>query len=253
MRIVILEDEGPALNRIQKLVREIDPSIVVAGTADSIRSAIDLFNHTRDIDLALMDIELADGQSFEIFSSTTIPCPVIFTTAYDEYALKAFKLNSVDYLLKPIDKEELRKAFEKFRHIHGQGGPQQMQIESLLEHLKTKEQVHKTRFLVKAGNKLVSIATDEIAYFHAIDKAVWMHTCDNRKYAMDQSLEELNKKLDPNCFFQLNRQFVTHLQSIRQIHTYFNGKLKVELIPEMVEEVIVSRERAPEFKQWLDR
>ncbi|MFA6262005.1 MAG: LytTR family DNA-binding domain-containing protein [Bacteroidia bacterium] len=253
MRIVILEDEGPALTRIQNLVREIVPDIDIAGSADSIVSAIDLFSKTKDIDLALMDIELADGQSFEIFTRIKIPCPVIFTTAYDEYALKAFKLNSIDYLLKPIDKKEMQKAFDKFRYLHGKGQPQQSHIESLLANLSIKQQNHKTRFLVKAGTKLLSISTDEIAYFHAIDKAVWLHTRDNRKYPMDQSLDEINKKLDPLCFFQLNRQFLTHFQSIQQIHTYFNGKLKVELKPEMTEEVIVSRERAPEFKQWLDR
>lgn len=253
MNIAIIEDELPALNRLQKMIREIDPLINIAGTADSIESACKLFRSETRFDLALLDIELADGQSFELFSRTNVYCPVIFTTAYDDYALRAFKLNSIDYLLKPIDKNELENAILKFKTFNSDRQSYQEQMIRLLDQIKIPQPGYKTRFLVKTGTKLHSISCDEIAYFHAVGKGVWLHTRDQRKYALDQSLEELGKQVDPGIFFQLNRQFLTHIQSIRQIHTYFNGKLKIDLIPEMNEEVLVSRERATAFKQWLDK
>lgn len=253
MNIVIIEDETPALNRIKKLVNEVAPEAVIIAAADSIESAVKLFRNHPDADLALFDIELADGQSFEIFRQVEVKCPVIFTTAYDEFALKAFKLNSVDYLLKPIDKEDLRAAIHKFKSFHGKQQHQVLPIDQLLESLRPASETYKSRFLLKSGTKLISVPVEEIAYFHAADKVVYVHTSKMQKYIIDQSLEELFRLLNPKLFFQLNRQYIAQIQSIRQIHTYFNGKLKIELVPPTAEEVLVSREKAGEFRKWLDQ
>lgn len=254
MNVVIIEDEAPALARIQKLVKEVDPSIIIVGTADSIESSVLLFNKHNNIDVALMDIELADGQSFEIFNRIDVSCPVIFTTAYDEFALKAFKVNSIDYLLKPVDVEDLRRAISKLKAFKQvQVVPDYKQeLQSLLSSFKAEQGAYKNRFLIKIGTKLVSIPVDQIAYFHAADKLVYVYTEQGQKHIIDHTLDEVARMLEPSAFFQLNRQFVANVRSIQSVHTYFNGKLKVELKPEFHEDVIVSRERAGDFKNWLD-
>jgi two-component system response regulator LytT len=256
MRIVIIEDEAPALTRIKKLVTEIAPEVDIIATADSIEAAAYLFNTIENIELALMDIELADGQSFEIFNRAVVKCPVIFTTAYDEFALKAFKVNSIDYLLKPIDKEELKAAIDKFRVLHKASAntDYDARFKALLQELKADKKEHyKSRFLIKSGAKLVSVSTGDIAYFHAYDKMVYVITRQGQKYIIDHSLEEISKMLDPKAFFQVNRQFIASFPAIQSVHTYFNGKLKIELQPASTDEVIVSRERAGEFKDWLSK
>lgn len=256
MKIVIIEDEAPALNRIRKLITEIAPEVHIVANADSIDAAVHLFNTIGDIELALMDIELADGQSFEIFNRVEVKCPVIFTTAYDEFALKAFKVNSIDYLLKPIDKEELKSAINKFRVLHKSisGNDYESRFKALIQELKADSKEHyKSRFLIKSGAKLISVSADDIAYFHAYDKMVYVITRQGQKYIVDHSLEEIGKMLDPKVFFQVNRQFIAAFAAIQSVHTYFNGKLKIDLQPTASDEVIVSRERAGEFKDWLSK
>ncbi len=253
MNIAIIEDEIPALNRIKKLIAEVAPHSKIVFTADSIAAAVSRFEKYPTIDLALFDIELADGQSFEIFKQTTITCPIIFTTAYDEFALKAFKLNSIDYLLKPIDKEELQQAITKFNILQNHQADYTDKLQHLFENFVPQQASYKSRFLIKNGNKLISLSVDDIAYFHASEKVVYVYTNTQQKYIIDYSLDELTKLLSPQSFFQLNRQFIANVQSIKSIHSYFNGKLKVELQPNTDEEVIVSREKASEFKQWLDK
>lgn len=254
MNIVIIEDEEPALARIRKLVKEVDPLLNIVGTADSIDSAVSLFRQNPGVDLALMDIELADGQSFEIFNRVEVLCPVIFTTAYDEFALKAFKVNSVDYLLKPIEFDELKRAVGKFRRLNHNRNTidYNQQIQTLLSTLKPNQTSYKSRFLVKVGTKMISIPVDQIAYFHASDKVVYIQVISGQKHIVDYTLEELMQMLDGSLFFQLNRQFIVNIKGIQSVHTYFNGKLKVELRPTFSEDVIVSRERANEFKSWLN-
>lgn len=256
MKVIIVEDETPALNRIKKLLLEVSPEAQIIATADSIENAVLLFqNHVHEVDLALMDIELADGQSFEIFNQVKITCPVIFTTAYDEFALKAFKVNSIDYLLKPIAKSELLQAIQKFRSVQKASINYAAELKQLISQLKPQTQIgnYKNRFLIKNGTKLQSISTDEIAYFYAHDKLVSLITHQQQNYIVDFTLDELATQLDPKLFFQINRQFIANFKSIKKIHTYFNGKLKVELYPTTKDEVIVSRERASEFKNWLDQ
>lgn len=254
MNVVIIEDEAPALVRIQKLIQEVDSSVNIIATADSIESAVLLFKKFDKIDFALMDIELADGQSFEIFNRVAVTCPIIFTTAYDEFALKAFKVNSIDYILKPVDIEDLKRAMLKFKTLgHGRVVPDyKHELQSLLSSFKPEVSSFKNRFLIKIGTKLVSIPVEQIAYFLAADKLVYLYTEHGQKHIIDHTLDEVMRMLDPASFFQLNRQIVSNLKSIQSVHTYFNGKLKVELKPEFTEEVIVSRERAGDFKSWLD-
>jgi DNA-binding LytR/AlgR family response regulator len=256
MRVIIIEDETPALNRIKKMLLEVSPEAQILATADSIENAVLLFqNHANEVDLTLMDIELADGQSFEIFNQIKITCPVIFTTAYDEFALKAFKVNSIDYLLKPIAKTELVKAIEKYKSVRKTSINFETEFQKLITQLYPKAQIstYKNRFLIKNGTKFQSISTEEIAYFYAHDKLVSLITHQQQNFIVDYTLDELDTQLDPKLFFQINRQFIANFKSIKKIHTYFNGKLKVELNPAVNDEVIVSRERASEFKNWLDQ
>jgi DNA-binding LytR/AlgR family response regulator len=251
MNVLIIEDELPAFKRLSKLVNELNKGIEILGHADSIETAIHLLNTYPNADLALMDIELADGQSFEIFKKIQLQMPVIFTTAYDEYALKAFKVNSIDYLLKPIDPEELKVAFEKLEKLKAQP---QLNLNQLLASINSSNgTAFKKRFLVKLGQKLISIATEDIAYFHASEKVVYLIANDQKKYIIDHTLDELENLLNPNDFFRLNRQYLAKLPSIDSISTYFNGKLKIQLKPAVAEEVLISREKASEFKNWLNQ
>lgn len=255
MNIIIIEDEAPALSRIKKLITQVMPEVQILGTADSIESSVALFNRHADVALAFMDIELADGQSFEIFRQVEVNCPVIFTTAYDEYALRAFKVNAIDYLLKPIEETELQRAISKFKTL-GKFSPvpdYKEQLKAMLSEIKPVSEGYKSRFLIKNGTRLVSLPVEDMVLFHATDKTVYVYTNQQQKFIMDYSLEELSRLLNPALFFQLNRQIIAHINSIKNIHTYFNGKLKVDLILPVEEEVLVSRERAGEFKAWLDR
>lgn len=253
MKIIIIEDETPALNRIKKMVLEVEPTIEILATADSIEQSVQVIEkHQGAIDLILMDIELADGQSFEIFNLIEVKSPVIFTTAYDEFALKAFKVNSIDYLLKPISKEELKAAIQKFKSIQKSSDNVEV-LKNMLSHITAPKNNFKERFLVKLGERLISVATNEIAYFLSKDKLTYLITKNNNKYVVDYTLEELGNMLDRKHFFQINRQFIVAINSITNIHNYFNGKLKIQLVPVVEEEVIVSRERASDLKIWLNQ
>ncbi|MCA0426892.1 MAG: LytTR family DNA-binding domain-containing protein [Bacteroidetes bacterium] len=252
MNIVIVEDETPALNRIIKLVKEVRPEYRILGTADSIESAANLIEMHPEIDLALFDIELADGQSFELFSVAQIQFPVIFTTAYDEFALKAFKVNSIDYLLKPVTQHDLAAAFTKYESLRGGSQNRVQGYDDLLRLIKGNSTTPKERFLVKQGQRLITVPVQDILFFQAADKMVYLTTKEGARYVIDYSLEELSGMLETRQFFQLNRQYLASMQSIKDIHSYFNGKLKVTVQGSMDDEILVSRERASEFKAWLD-
>lgn len=252
MKIIIIEDETPALNRIKKMVLEVEPTIEILATADSIEQSVQVIEkHQGAIDLILMDIELADGQSFEIFNLIEVKSPVIFTTAYDEFALKAFKVNSIDYLLKPISKEELKSAIQKFKSIQKSSDNVEV-LKNMLSQITSPKNNLKERFLVKLGERLISVPVSEIAYFASKDKLTYLITKSNNKYVVDYTLEELNNILDSKRFFHLNRQFIASISSISTIHSYFNGKLKLQLLPNWDDEVLVSREKANDLKSWLN-
>lgn len=255
MNILIIEDEGLAAKRLQKLFLEIEKDAAVLAITDSVKSSVEWLGKNPPVDLMLMDIQLSDGLCFDIFSRMNIETPVIFTTAYDEFALKAFKVNSVDYLLKPIDKEELKKAIEKFKtqSAFKTNVLSSDQMRSVIAMLSKQPPQYKTRFLVKLGDRLEPIAINEILYFVAEEKLNFLITNHLKKFIIDQSLDELEPQLDPVNFFRLNRQYFVAISAIGNIHTHINGRLKVQVKGLENEEIFVSRERAAEFKKWLNR
>lgn len=249
--IVIIEDEAPALKRLIRLIETCRPNYQLIGTADSIESGIKLLASSKP-DLIFMDIELADGRSFEIFNQLAVQAPVIFVTAYDEFAIQAFKANGIDYLLKPIDEIALAAAIDKFeKYFQTHASDLNKEIQKFIQTF-TPASTYKTRFLVKQGTRLISLAIDEIACFIAEDKLVYCKTFKGQKFVVDYSLEELMKQLSPRLFFHVNRQFIVHIKNIESVSTYFNGKLKVVLLSENQLDVFVSREKSAQLKAWLD-
>ncbi len=254
MRVLIIEDETLAAKRLCKMVEEFYPEIKVEAVTDSIQSSVEWLNSFAHPDLILMDIELADGQSFEIFNQVEVKSTIIFTTAYDEYAIRAFKVNSIDYLLKPINPDDLKRGIDKFKTLNNEEKTlhKGLDIEAVLLALR-KEQVvtYKHRFLVKQGQRFIPIILSEIAYFYTEEKVSFIRTFTDQRYIVDHSLDELEQLLDPELFFRANRQYIICPKTIDAIHNHFNGKLKINLKPSAVEDVFVSRERAADFKKWL--
>jgi DNA-binding LytR/AlgR family response regulator len=254
MEILIIEDEQLGAEKLMRLLTSIDSSIQVVGNTRSIKSSVEWLLQHRHPDIILMDIELTDGQSFEIFNHVTIKSMVIFTTSYDEYALQAFKVNSVDYLLKPIKREELKNALDKYQQWQQKFTSTSLSIEHLVNELKLQQsKTWRSRFLVKQGQKLVSVEICDIAYFYADGRLSYFVTRDKQKHVLDYTIEELEEMLDPQQFYRANRAFLIHVKSVSQIHNYFNGKLKLELKPAIDKEVMISREKAMEFKEWMGK
>lgn len=258
MKVFIIEDEYLGLERLIKLLGEVDAGLTVLGHAESIKSAVQWLQNNPPPDLIFMDIELADGQCFEIFNRTEVRSPIIFTTSYDEYALHAFKVNSIDYLLKPVKKEELTGAMVKFQRMKEQF--QQpvpaMDIEKLVRELRHSQQPkeYRKRFLVKQGQRWLSVELHEIAWFMADGKLCFLKTWDNRRFIVDYTLEELTDMLDPVEFFRVNRSFLVHAKAIKSFDSYFGGKLNLQLNPKPESnEVLVSKEKAGEFKAWMGK
>jgi two-component system response regulator LytT len=259
MKILIVEDEDLAVKKLKKTLMGVDESATVVGEADSIKSTVSWLQNNPAPDLILMDIELADGQSFEIFNHVEVKSPVIFITSYDEYALKAFKVNSVDYLLKPVQKEDLQAALDKFRQMKKmyttESEPSQISLDILVKELQQKLHAkdYRKRFLVKHGQKLVSVEVEEIAYFFSDGRLNFFKTNDNRKFVVDYTMDELNEMLDPENYFRISRSFFISVNSVSQIHDYFGNRLILQLKPETDKEAIVSREKVTEFKNWLGK
>jgi two-component system, LytTR family, response regulator LytT len=251
MQVVIIEDESIARQHLKSMLVEIDPAITITETLDSIEASIKYFGSNPSVDLIFMDIELGDGQSFDIFKSTSIEAPIIFITAYQEHALKAFKLNSIDYLLKPVEKEELSSALNKYRKLHvTQKKKLHDNILSFLDKADNLGQ-SRTRYLAKSGTRLISVLKEDISYFYTKDRLQFIKTSKGDDYIIDKRLDEIEKEMDSKSFFRANRQFILNYNSIHKVHTWFSGKLKVAVQPEAYEEIIISRLRATEFKKWL--
>jgi len=252
MQVLIVEDEILLAKRLQKLLLEVEPSASVAAITHSVEETVNWLRTNAAPDLILMDIELADGQSFDIFKQVEIKTPVIFTTAYDEYALKAFKVNSIDYLLKPIKENELKAALDKFKMRLPAANPP-YNIHALLAEIKKIQQPaeYRGRFLVKQGQKMISIETTDIAYIFSENNFSFFRTHQNQKYIIDHTLDELEQSLSPKQFFRANRQFILTNKCVTTIHTWFNQKLKVEVKPEAAEHVVISRDKANSFKEWM--
>ncbi len=250
MKILIIEDETLAANRLQKLVSEIDPSIEIAKITDSITESVAFLNEQK-VDLILSDIQLADGLSFEIYKQVKIDCPIIFTTAYDQYAISAFETKGIDYILKPIEKSRLEKSFNKFKDLNTK---QDIDIEALKSLISEKqEQSYKKRFMIKVGDKIKSITSEEINAFYSLQKGTYLLTNSGRNYVVDYSLEEVIQLLNPNHFFKINRKVIVNIFSIKEIISHSNSRLKL-VIPHLeIDEVIVAREKVNEFKKWIDQ
>ena len=260
MNILIVEDEDLAVKKIQKTLLSVDSNARVVGVTDSIKGTVEWLQQHPAPDLILMDIELADGQSFEIFKLTEIRSPVIFTTSYDEYALKAFKVNSIDYLLKPVQKEELQAALEKYKEIkksYGakEGEAEEARLDSLLKELRSRlePKEYRQRFLVKHGQKLVSIEIGEIAYFFSDGRLNFFKTADNRKFVVDYTMDELEDMVDPKQYFRISRSFYVSVNSIDKIEEYFGNRLILTLKPVVDKEALVSREKVTDFKKWMGK
>jgi two-component system response regulator LytT len=260
MKVLIIEDEELAVKKLQKTLASVDSTAQVVGVADSIRSSVSWLQQNPSPDLILMDIELADGQSFEIFDKVDVKSTVIFTTSYDEYALKAFKVNSIDYLLKPIQKEDLQAALEKLKGLKSLYGNANasapgLNVDNLVKELQQKLQPkeYRKRFLVKHAQKLVSVDVEEIAYFYSDGRLNFFKTTDNRKFVVDYTMDDLEDMLDPNQFFRISRAFYVAVNSIDQIHDYFGNRLLLNLKPAVDKEAIVSREKVTDFKKWMGK
>jgi DNA-binding LytR/AlgR family response regulator len=277
MTILIIEDEELTARKLQRLLLDVEPTAIIVGMTVSVDESVEWLRTNPQPDLIFMDIELADGQSFDIFNHVAVTSPVVFTTAYDEYAIKAFKVSSIDYLLKPIKEDDLRRALAKLQALKevlvsqtGASGPAGLEasLAGLLQQLRKTPliapaapplisgmneatQPYRDRFMIKQGQRLFSIEVDEVAYFITRNKMSFLKTKEGSEWLIDYTLDELSQMLDPRRFFRLNRQIIAELRSVDKVHLYFNGKLKVDMRPVFDEEVVVSREKAGEFKLWL--
>jgi two-component system, LytTR family, response regulator LytT len=254
MKILIVEDEELAVKKLQKTLAAIDSESIVVGITDSIKSSVEWLQQNPAPDLILMDIELADGQSFAIFNLTEVKSPVIFTTSYDEYALKAFKVNSIDYLLKPIQKEDLEAALKKFHELksqHTMGFNMDSLVKELQQKLQPRE--YRKRFLVKNGQKLLSVEIKDIAYFYSDGRLNFFKTNDNKKFIIDYTMDDLEELLDPEQYFRISRSFFVSIASIDKIDDYFGNRLILNLKPAVDKEALVSREKVADFKKWMGK
>ena len=245
MRILIIEDEKPAADRLIRLVLEIEPTAEILDTVDSVESTLNYLAANVAPDLLLMDIHLADGSCFEIFKYEHIEIPIIFTTAYDEYALQAFKTNALDYLMKPIKQAELAAAFAKFSKMTGSQRPNLENVASRM----TPQYVE--RFLIKTGQNYRIVELRDVSYFMSEDKISYAIRLDGKRSALDFTMDKLETMLSPKEFFRLNRQFIVTARSIEEMSTYSKSRVKVKLMPKNKEEPVVSSERTGEFKRWL--
>jgi len=251
MKAIIIEDEKLSAEHLILLLKKIDASIEIIATYDSVKKSIEAFNKGVKADVLFVDIHLADGLSFDIFSKTNIDTPIIFTTAYDEYAIKAFTVNSLDYLLKPIGIADLKRSLEKFKKInHSQLSPI---IKDIAEAYHNNEKQFKNRFMVKMGDSISSIKTDEISHFISEDGLVVLITKLGKKYVIDYTLDTLETLIAPDTFFRINRKVIIHINSIQKVNTYFNSRLKLNFESLAEDDCIVSRERVNDFKRWLDK
>lgn len=251
-RILIIEDEEIAAARLMQMVARLIPDAVFDGPLESVSQSVSYLRSNSAPDLIFLDIQLADGLSFNIFQQVKVLSPVIFTTAFDEYAIRAFELNSIDYLLKPIDNQKLAASINKYSSISQfySFGNDKMYFE-ILKTMSSNQNSYKKRFLVSKGDVLVPLSVDEIAYFLAEDKLVFLYTVDGRKYIVNYSLDALETQLDPQQFFRVNRHCILNSISIVKVHSFFNYQLKVEVVPSISGELLVSRSRSANFKNWL--
>jgi DNA-binding LytR/AlgR family response regulator len=254
MRVLVIEDEPQAARRLQSLIKSNLSDVVFLEVIDTVKKSIQWFQQHEAPDLIFMDVQLADGISFQIFDEVKINAPIIFTTAYDEYALKAFKVNSIDYILKPVDDAELAAAIAKYKTLQDVNKPLPDQLaESIQLAMSMISKKYKERFVIKVGEHLKSIETSEILFFFSLEKTSFAQTRDGRKHILDFTLDQLEGLLDPKRFFRINRKYIVSIEGIHDMISYTNSRLKLVLKTSDDQDIIVARERVQEFKNWLDR
>jgi DNA-binding LytR/AlgR family response regulator len=253
MNVVIIEDEHLTAERIATLLRQIDPGIEISSIFDSVKRSVEWFDSNEKPDLVFMDIQLADGLSFDIFDKVKIEAPVIFITAYQEYAIKAFKVNSVDYLLKPVSEKDLRSALDKYRRYFNQelsipsiGGDLLQSIRDMIS------RPYKNRFMVRVGDHIRTVDAEHILYFYSLQKGTYLHSHDKHNYVVDYTLGKLEELLDPQLFHRINRKYLITHKAISDVITLSSNKLKIKLLHSDDEEIYISRDRIASFKEWLD-
>ena len=253
MRVLIIEDEALAAEKLKVMLKEIDQEFEVAGVTKSVEGSLHWLNTNPEPDLIISDIHLSDSLCFDIFTDLKPKCPVIFATAYDQYAIQAFEVNSIDYLLKPIQKDKLKNSIEKFHDLKAKKVMTFPDLDKIADVIKQTVRDYKSRFLVKVGTKIKSIPVNQIGYFFTHDKMTYIVVKDGKKYPVDHTLEEIDSLLDPKDFFRVNRKYVVHIETVNEIHPYFKGRLKINLNPHVDDDIVISSEKTPAFKAWLDK
>jgi two-component system response regulator LytT len=255
IRCVIIEDEPVTARNLQHTIREADADTTVMTTLESVQQSVEwLQANPAGYDLLFMDIRLTDGLSFRIFEQVTVHSPVVFITAYDDYALQAFKTNGIDYILKPFEKPELETALQKFRKLKGQpdAPDHSLQLQKTVEVFRQLSPGYKQSFLVHAKDKLIPVAAKDIAWFYTTNETSWAYTFDKRKFLIEFTLEQLQQQLNPQDFFRANRQCIIQRRAITEVEFYFNGRLLLKADPATEELVLISKARVPEFKAWMN-
>lgn len=250
MRILIIEDETPAADRLKKMILDFEPAAEITSNLVSIASSVKWLKENPAPDLIFMDIHLSDGDSFEIFNEQEVISPVVFVTAYDQYALEAFKVNSIDYLLKPVKKEDLSRALEKFKQRGSSNIQQMMDLLKQMNITPSKKETQK-RIVIRYGDTIKMVEIADVAYFYTEDKINFLCTKDNVRYPIDQNLDELESMVDSAVFFRINRQYIININAIDKMLAWSKSRVKVILKPVCENETIVSTERSPNFKEWL--
>jgi two-component system, LytTR family, response regulator LytT len=250
MQILILEDEEQALNRLQKLILEVMPDAVIVGTASSIEETIKWFQYNAMPDLIFMDIQLADGNSFQLFNKIKIVCPVIFTTAHEDYALQAFKVNSVDYLLKPIDESDVKRAIDKLKLLQS-SGTSVVDYAEILKTIQPPSKKYKDRFIIKLGDTIKSLSVADIAYFYTENKSNFVCTSEGKRFPVDFNLDQIEQMLNPKNFFRINRQFIIGHHAIEEMKAHTRSRIIVKLTPPSKLDTVVAIDRAQDFRNWL--
>ena len=251
MRVIIIEDEAPAATRLSRMLHDLGKGIEVVRMLDSVEAAVAYLGSAEagGIDLLFMDIQLADGISFSIFEQVQLAQPVIFTTAFDHYVLKAFKVNSIDYLLKPVDAVELTAAIEKYQKLHVNGGELAAKIDKLVNNMSPSK--YRERLLIKRGQQLTFLKTSAMAHCHADGKLCYATDFNGASFLLDNTLQHLEASVNPQQFYRVNRQLLVNIEAIRRVYTWLGGRLKLELAPPTQADTIVSRERVGGFKDWM--
>ena len=249
MRVIILEDESRASSYLERLLAKVAPEMVIAAKIESVRNGIKYLKDNLMPDLIISDIQLADGLSFEIYNQVTVTCPIIFTTAYDHYAIEAFKTSGIDYLLKPIEEERLKQAIEKVRHF----SPGYL-VEKILSIANpTSEKNYKSRFMVKVGDKIKSIPAEDVLVFYSQEKATFIYSTDKRTYNIDYTLDQLEPLVNPAVFFRINRKYIVSIDTCTNILAWTNSRLRLKFEGIADQNIIIARERVQDFKNWLDK